>query len=98
MGNKLVAHCLGYNDQYLGKDGQPALIYEVDVYPPDFTNITDEHETLEKVVYNKQFIKEIKEFYEALNAEGDFPKAPECYTEWKEAFKKLVFLEIKKIS
>lgn len=98
MGNKLVAHCLGYDDRYLGKDGKPALIYEVDVYAPDFTNSTGEHEALEDIVYNEQSIREIKEFYEALNAEGEFPNVPECYKEWKEAFKKLVFLEIKKLA
>lgn len=97
MGNKLLAHCCGYNDNYLGKDGQPALIYEVDVYPPDFTDITDRQEILEDIVYNEESIREIREFYKALNVEGDFPKVPECYQEWKESFKKLVFLEIKKL-
>lgn len=98
MGNKLVAHCLGYDDRYLGKDGKPALIYEVDVYAPDFTNITGDYEALENTVYNEQTIREIKEFYEALNGEGEFPNVPECYKEWKEDFKKLVFLEIKKLA
>lgn len=98
MGNKLSAHCLGYDDRYLGKDGKPALIYEVDVYAPDFINITGDYETLENTVYNEQTIGEIKEFYEALNGEGEFPNVPECYKEWKEAFKKLVFLEIKKLA
>lgn len=98
MGNRLVTHCLGENGQYVGKDGRPALIYEVDVYPPDFTTVTEEKETLEKVVYDKNAIEEIRLFYNALNTEGDFPEVPECYKEWKEAFKKLVFLEIKKLA
>lgn len=98
MGNKLVAHCLGYDGRYLGKDGKPALIYEVDVYAPDFTNISGDYETLENMVYNEQTIRKIKEFYEALNGEGEFPNVPECYKDWKEAFKKLVFLEIKKLA
>ena len=33
-GNKLVARCVGYDDRYLDKDGKPALMYEIDVYPP----------------------------------------------------------------
>lgn len=97
MGNKLVARCLGEDSKYLGKDGNPALIYEVDVYPPDFTTVVGEEEALKKVIYEESSIKEIKSFYTALNEGGDFPEVPECYKEWKEAFKKLVFLEIKKL-
>lgn len=98
MGNRLVTHCLGEDSQYVGKDGNPALIYEVDVCPPDFTRVTGDKEALEKVVYDKNTIEEIRLFYTALNAEGEFPEVPEGYKEWKEAFKKLVFLEIKKLA
>lgn len=97
MGSKLIARSLGYDSNYLGKDGQPALMYEVEVYPPDFKDIVGDYETLESIVYNEEYIKEIKEFYKALNDEGDFPEVPVCYDEWKESFKKLVFLEIKKL-
>lgn len=97
-GSKLNAHCVGYNDSYLGKDGQPALMYEIDVYPPKFNNIEGDYKALESIVYNEQYIREIKQFYKLLNIEGNFPEVPACYNEWKESFKKLVFLEIKKLA
>ncbi len=30
-GNKYHAKCLGYSNQFHGKDGQPALMYDVDI-------------------------------------------------------------------
>ena len=96
MGNKLIARCSGYDDRYLGKDGQPALMYDIDVYPPKIVTSGNQTE-LEKVVYNPDTIKEVKGFYKELNAGGDFPEIPACYPEWKEAFKKLVFEEISKL-
>lgn len=98
MGNKLVAHCLGYDDRYIGKDGQPALMYEIDVYSPEFKITEERQEDLEKVVYNSKYIAEIRTFYEALNAGGEYPSVPDCYKEWKESFKKMVFLEISKFA
>lgn len=97
MGNELVARCSGYDDQYLGKDGKPALMYDIDVYPPRFGEISEKQEDLEKVVYNDDTIAEVKEFFKALNNAGDFPQIPDSYKEWKEAFKKLVFYELKKM-
>lgn len=97
-GSRLVAHCLGYNDTYRGKDGEPALMYEVEVYPPDFSNIEGNTEEIEKIVYNVQYISEIKDFYTELNTKENFPEVPACYKEWKDAFKKLVFLELKKLA
>ena len=96
MGNKLTAKCTGYDSRYLGKDGQPALMYEIDVYTPEFTRCGNQEE-LEKIVYSPENIKEVKSFYEALNAGGDFPAVPDCYAEWKESFQKLVFLELSKL-
>lgn len=95
MGNKLIAKCSGYDNRYLGKDGQPALMYDIDVYSPELTECENQ-DGLEKIVYNQNTIKEVRTFYEALNAGGEFPKMPSCYTEWKESFKKLVFAEISK--
>lgn len=98
MGNKLVAHCLGYDDRYLGKDGQAALMYDIEVYPPDFKTTEEKQEDIEKVVYNPQHIAEVRKFYEALNAGGEYPSVPSCYKEWKCNFKKLVLLEISKLA
>lgn len=96
MGNKLVSTCVGYDDRYLGKDGQPALMYNIEVYPPKFAKCENQKE-LEKVVYNPDTIEEVRKFYIELNAGGDFPEIPTCYKEWKEDFKKLVFEEISKL-
>lgn len=95
MGNKLVAHCCGYDNRYLGKDGQPALVYDIDVYHPEFEQAVETYQELENVVYDTHTINEIKKFYKELNGEDDFPKAPECYLKWKDYFKKLVFHELK---
>lgn len=98
MGNKLVAHCTGYDDRYLGKDGQPALMYDIDVYPPEFTITNTNQEELENIVYNPDSISEIQQFFTALNDfENGFPAVPECYPQWKTAFKDLVYIEICKL-
>lgn len=97
MGNKLIAKCSGYDERYLGKDGKPALMYDIDVYPPEIITCENQSE-LEKVVYDPDTIKEVKKFYKSLNVAGDFPEVPTCYPEWKENFKKLVFVEISKLS
>lgn len=98
MGNRLSACCKGYDDRYLGKDGQPALMYEIDVYPPEFGDIAESREELKKVVYDEKSISEIKKFYTALNEEKDFPCVPACYAQWKDYFQKLVLQELKKLS
>lgn len=97
MGNKLVATCSGYDDRYLGKDGKPALIYNIDVYAPEMVTCENQEE-LEKMVYNPSIIKEVKNFYKLLNVGGEFPEVPSCYAKWKESFKKLVFAEISKLA
>lgn len=98
MGNKLVSHCIGFNDRYIGKDGKPALMYDIDVYPPEFKDLSETQRELEKIVYDENTIAEVKAFYYALNEAGNFPDMPDSYKEWKEAFKKLVFFELKKMS
>lgn len=96
MGNRLVTHCSGYSKQYIGKDGAPALMYDIDVYSPDFGNIEQRQQELERIVYNEDTITEIKLFLKALNEETVFPNIPASYKEWKSAFKNLVFCELKK--
>ncbi len=93
-GNKLEVHCYGYDERYLGKDGQPALMYDIEVFPPKFKNNTKNQEELERVVYDATYIAEIKKFYEALNQDTHFPNVPECYDVWKKSFKELVILEL----
>ena len=98
MGNKIVAHCLGYDERYIGKDGQPALIYEVDVYPPEFEPIAEKEEDIKAIVYNSKYLTEVRKFYEALNQGGEYPAVPSCYEEWKKSFRKLVFMELAKLA
>lgn len=98
MGNKLSARCCGYDDRYLGKDDQPALMYQIDVYSPKFCDITESRQELKDVVYNEEIIGEIRRFYTALNEEKDFPCVPACYPQWKDYFQKMVFQELRKIS
>lgn len=97
MGNKLFAHCKGYDNKYLGKDGQPALMYEIEVYSPEFADVMESWQKLEEVVYDETSIKEIKQFYTALNEGSSFPDVPKCYPKWKECFQKMVFQELKKL-
>lgn len=97
MGNNLVSHCCGYDYHYTGKDGQPAMIYEIDVYPPTITSENINIEEIEAIVYNKNIISEVKMFYEELNVSKDFPIVPNCYHVWKENFQKLVFYEISQL-
>ena len=97
-GNKLVAHCSGYDDRYLGKDGQPALMYDIDVYPPEFTITNTTPEELKNIVYDPDSISEIQQFFTALNDfDKGFPPVPECYPQWKAAFKVLVYSELSKL-
>jgi len=98
MGNQLVATCLDYDSRFLGKDGKPALLYRVDVYPPYFGDCKDSQEELEKIVYDPDNIKTVQAFYTALNEEHKFPSIPACYHEWKDSFKKLVFMELSKFA
>ncbi len=96
-GNKLVAHCYGYDKHYIGKDGQPALMYNVEVFPPEFKNSTENQGKLEKIVYDASYIAEIRKFYEALNKDTHFPNVPKCYEVWKRSFKELTILELSKL-
>lgn len=98
MGNTLVAHRQGYDERYVGKDGQPALMYEIDVYSPKFTDTAENWEKLRSVVYDKRILDEVRKFYTALNEKSSFPDVPACYPQWKEYFKKMVFYELKKFS
>lgn len=100
-GNKYQAKCLGYSDKFFGKDGQPALMYDVDVYAPDgfYLKVDFDEEELKDKVFNIDMIAKVKDFYEALNANigGEYPKEPDGYREWKEAFKMYVYSQLDKI-
>lgn len=94
MGNKLISHFCGYDNHYIGKDGLPAMIYEIDVYPPDAILLNEDASKLETIVYDEHIISEIHQFYKALNTSKEFPEVPSCYRTWKENFQKLVFHEV----
>lgn len=97
-GNVLESKAIGYDDQYKGRDGNPALMYEVDVYPPEWSGVQKEStEFLKKSVYDADMISKVQKFYEELNEGGDYPAEPEGYREWKENFQKLVFSELRKM-
>ena len=100
-GNKYQAKCLGYSDKFFGKDGQPALMYDVDVYAPDefYWKLDFCEEELKDKVFNIDMIAKVKDFYESLNANigGEYPKEPDGYREWKEAFKMYVYSQLDKI-
>lgn len=100
-GNKYQAKCLGYSDKFFGKDGQRALMYDVDVYAPDgfYLKVDFDEEELKDKVFNIDMIAKVKDFYEALNANigGEYPKEPDGYREWKEAFKMYVYSQLDKI-
>lgn len=100
-GNKYKAKCLGYSDKFLGKDGQPALMYEVEVFAPDEFSwkVYEPTEKLKQIVFNKDIITKVKNFYEALNTNiGDkYPEEPKEYRDWKNAFKQYVYSELNKI-
>ena len=100
-GNKYQAKCLGYSDKFFGKDGQPALMYDVDVYAPDgfYWKVDSSEEELKEKVFNREKIEKVKKFYEALNVNigGEYPKEPEGYRTWKEAFKMYVYSQLDKV-
>lgn len=97
MGNRLVSHCCGYDDRYLGKDNLPALLYEIDVYPSHIISKSKNIETVKAIVYDEQTISEIQKFYMELNTSKDFPQIPLCYKGWKKNFQKLVFYELNQL-
>lgn len=100
-GNKYQAKCLGHSDKFFGKDGQPALMYDVDVYAPDgfFWKVDFSEEELKEKIFNRDMIAEVKEFYETLNSNigGEYPKEPDGYRKWKEAFKMYVYTQLDKV-
>ena len=100
-GNKYQAKCLGYSDKFFGKDGQPALMYDVDVYAPDgfYWKVDSSEEELKEKVFDREMIEKVKKFYEALNVNigGEYPKEPEGYRAWKEAFKMYVYSQLDKV-
>lgn len=100
-GNKYQAKCLGYSEKFFGKDGNPALMYDVDVYAPDefFGKVDIPEEELKKEVFDISMIAKVKKFYEALNANigGEYPKEPEGYRAWKEVFKMYVYSQLDKV-
>lgn len=100
-GNKYQAKCLGYSDEFFGKDGQPALMYDVDVYAPDrfYWKVDYSEEELKEIVFNKTMLKKVQAFYEALNTNigGSYPEEPENYRVWKKAFKMYVYSQLNKV-
>lgn len=95
-GNTLIARSCGYNDKYLGSDNKPALMYEVDVYPPHFDISDEPQEYLENLVFDEKSLEEIRTFYSLLNTAEEFPEIPKCYPVWKKSFQQLVFRELNK--
>lgn len=100
-GNKYQAKCLGYSDEFRGKDGQPALTYDVDVYAPDpfYWNVHNSEEELKEIVFDSSMIAKVNAFFKALNDNigKEYPAEPEGYREWKVAFKMYVYNELDKI-
>ncbi len=97
-GNVLSCKPKGYHKKYVGRDGKPAFVYDIDVYAPDFEEVSLTKEQLENIVCNRYILEEIKKYFKALNEDGDFPKAPQLYKRWKNTFKALVFLELKNLT
>lgn len=77
-GNNYQAKCLGYSDKFYGKDGQPALMYDVNVYPPAefYWHVNCSEEELKKVVFDSDMISKVNSFFKALNANigGTYPE------------------------
>ncbi len=100
-GNKYQAKSLGYSDKFYGKDGQPALMYDVDVYAPDDFHkyVHASEEELKEIVFDKDMISKVNSFFKALNDNigEDYPTEPARYREWKAAFKMYVYNELGKI-
>ena len=81
---------------YVGRDGMPAKIFYVDVYPTVFEEIAEKQEDLEEIVFDENNLKQIRNYFIALNEETLLPIQPECYENWKNSVQKLMFLELKK--
>lgn len=100
-GNKYHAKCLGYSNQFYGNDGQPALMYDVDVYAPDdfHQKVCLSEKDLKKIVFDKSNIAKVNAFFKALNDNigKEYPVEPAGYREWKDAFKMYVYNELDKI-
>jgi hypothetical protein len=100
-GNKYKAKCLGYSDEFFGKDGKPALMYDVDVYEPDDfkTHIDVPLDEVKKFLFDPKMIEQVRDFYEKLNSNigGEYPEEPESYREWKNAFKMYVYSQLDEV-
>ena len=100
-GNRYHAKCLGPSTQFYGKDGQPALMYDVDVYAPEnfHQKVCSSEEELKEIVFDKIMIGKVNAFFNALNDSigKEYPAEPSGYREWKAAFKMYVYNELDKI-
>lgn len=97
-GNTINTYYKGVSNEFYGRDGKYAHIYEVNVYSPYFELTTEPQEYLEEFVFNTSNLELIKNYFEKLNNfDTDFPSSPQCYYAWKKAFQQLVFRELSKL-
>ena len=101
IGNKYNSKCIGFSDKFYDKDGEPAIMYDINIYPPDpfGKHIDISREELKKTVFDNKKITEIRKFYEALNDNigKEWPQEPPHYRKWKKAFKLYLYSELDKI-
>lgn len=96
-GNRLVATCLGLNETYRGLDGEPAMMYVVDVYPPDNMGAKMSNEEVilaRSIVLDPNALAEIQRYFVALNNFNVLPDEPECYHTWQAYLKQLVMHQL----
>lgn len=94
-GNEYDAECIGKSDKFIGKDGKPALVYEVVVHGPDELSeyLDEDYEKCDEILFDEEMISRVRAFYEALNNNigGEYPEEPAGYRRWKKAFKQCVY-------
>ncbi len=100
-GNQWHVRNVGQDERYLGKDGKPAEIYEIDVVAPNFDKILQvKNDFEEEDLYNPKRLELVRNIYEEINKNigGEFPKIPDEYWKWKQTFQQTVYSLLRDIN
>ena len=99
-GNQWTVRKVGQDKRYLGRDGMPAEVFEIDVTAPNFDMVLkDKSDISEDIVFDSKRLELVRNLYENINNNigGQCPEIPNEYWEWKHAFQQKAYSLLKDI-
>lgn len=98
IGNEIIVKPLGIDNRFLGNDGKPAKVYEIDVFGPNFDKLIDENsnnqiQKIKDYIFNENNLEIVKNVFKSINEniDGKFPNISKKYWKWKYFFQQIVF-------